>query len=111
MTIDSSRVSELQSLLSLILPSCIVVPIRKLVNIQTLTSALNTKPIQMAFIPANVMMDVDNNFIRGRSNSPSKVSSRNTLVLLTVSSISYHERMEIKNDPPDEDIVDPIDSS
>ena len=88
-----------------------VAPIRELVNIQTPTSASNTKPTQMAFIPANVAMDVNNDFIRGRSNSPSKASSRSTSVLSAASSIPYHERMEIKNDLPDEDIVDPIDSS
>ena len=45
-----------------------VVLIRELVNIQTPTSALNIKPIQLAFIPANMAIDVNNNFIRGRSN-------------------------------------------
>jgi len=75
-TIDTNRlgienilydyyIAVIKTLLSLIPPSCIVVPIRELVNIQTLTSASNTKPTQMAFIPANVAMDVNNDFIRG----------------------------------------------
>jgi len=82
-----------------------VMLIRELVNIQTPTSALNTKPIQIAFILANVGMDVDNNFIRERSNSFSKVSSRSASVLSAASSIPYYERMEIKNDLSNEDIV------
>ena len=54
---------------------------------------------------------IDNNFIRERSNSPSKASLRSISVLLAISSIPYYERMEIKNDLPNEDIVDPIHSS
>ena len=65
----------------------------------------------MTFIPANVAIDIYNDFIRGRSNFPSKVSLRSALILSAASSISYHERMEIKNNLPNEDIVDPIDSS
>jgi len=79
------------------------------VNIQISTSALNTKPIQIALTPAN--MNVNINFIRERTNSPSNVSSRGTSVLLKAFSISYYERMEIKNNLPNEDIVNPIDSS
>jgi len=41
----------------------------------------------------------------------SKVSLRSTLVFSAVSSIPYYERMEIKNDLPNKDIVDSIDSS
>jgi len=36
---------------------------------------------------------------------------RSASVLSAVSSIPYHERIEIKNNLPNEDIVDPIDSS
>ena len=61
-----------KTLLSFIPLSCMVVPIRELVNIQTSTSASNTKPTQIAFIPANVVMDIDNDFIRERFNFSSK---------------------------------------
>ena len=88
-----------------------VVSIRELVNIQTPTSVFSMKPIQMVFIPANIVMDIDNNFISERSNFSSKVSSRNTLVLSVTSSIPYYKRMEIKNDLPNKDIVNLIDNS
>ena len=39
------------------------------------------------------------------------MSLRSTLVFSAVSSIPYYERMEIKNDLPNKDIVDSIDSS
>ena len=50
-----------------------VAPIRELVNIQISTSALNSKPFQMARILANVAMDINNNFMRKRMNSPNNV--------------------------------------
>jgi len=57
-------------------------------------------------------MDIDGiDSFRGRNNSASNASSRSSLVLSKASSIPYFERMEIKNNLPDKDIVEPIDSS
>ena len=49
-------------------------------------------PFNMASLLANMAIDVDNNFFRGRSNSSSKVSSRSVLVTSIASSVSYHQR-------------------
>ena len=66
----------------------------------------------MTHTPASMAMDIDDiNFFRGRNNSLSNMSSRSSLVLSKASSISYFERMEIKNNLPNEDIVEPINSS
>jgi len=88
-----------------------VVSIRELVNIQISTSALNSKSFQMARIPADTAMDINNDFIRGRMNSPSNTSSRSALITSNAFFILYHERMETNNDCPDEKIRNPIDSS
>ena len=64
----------------------------------------------MARIQANMAMDINNDFIRGRINSPSKVSSRSILVTSNASSILYYERIKTNNDLPDEEIRNPIDS-
>ena len=65
----------------------------------------------MAKIPADVMIDIDDDNIRGRSFLPSKVSSRSTLVTSNASSIPYYEKMEINNDLLDKEVRDPVDSS
>jgi len=88
-----------------------VVPIRELVNIQTSTSAFNSKPSQMVKIPANVAMNINSDSIRERLNSLSKTSSKSASVTLNVSSIPYYERIEINNDFPDEKVGNPVDSS
>jgi len=56
-------------------------------------------------------MDVDNNFIRKRMNSSSKVSSKSTLVTSNASSIPYYERMETNNNLPNEEVRNLIDNS
>ena len=104
----SSHLSRL--LLSLVPPSCMVATIREPANIHFSTSALNLKPLLIANLLSEMDMDIDCNIIRGRSTSSSKVSPRNSLVILNASSISYHKRMEINNNLPDEDSRDPIDS-
>jgi len=65
----------------------------------------------MARIPADTAMDINNDFIRGRMNSPSNTSSRSALITSNAFFILYHERMETNNDCPDEKIRNPIDSS
>ena len=87
-----------------------VTSIRELVNIQTFTSALNSKPSQIARTLANVTIDINSDSIRERSNSSNKTSSRNTLVTSNASSVLYHERMEINNKFWDEKVENPANS-
>jgi len=66
----------------------------------------------MTHTPASVAMDIDGfNSFRRRNNSPSNVSLRSSSVLSKASSVPYFKRIEIKNDLPDKDIVEPINSS
>jgi len=66
----------------------------------------------MTHTPASVAMNIDGfNSFRRRNNFPSNVSFRSSSVLSKASSIPYFKRIEIKNDLPDEDIVEPINSS
>ena len=65
----------------------------------------------MARILADIAMDINNDFIRERSNSSSKVNSRSALVTSIASSVTYHQRMETNNGLPDEEVREPIDSS
>ena len=58
-----------------------------------------------------MVIDVDNNFIRKRMNSSSKVSSKSTLVTSNASSIPYYERMETNNNLPNEEVRNLIDNS
>ena len=101
-------------LLSLIPPSCIVAPNRDLGNKHLLTSAFISSSVQMANLPPDVAMDVDNvnNFddVRGRSSSFSKVSSRSASMSSSASSVPYSERMAANNNLLDND-KEPIDSS
>ena len=66
----------------------------------------------MTHTSAGVAMNIDSiDFFRKRNNSLSNVSSRSSSVLLKASFIPYFEKMKIKNSLPDEDIVEPINSS
>ena len=66
----------------------------------------------MTHTPAGMTIDIDGfNSFRRRNNSPSNVSFRSSSVLSKASSVPYFKRIEIKNDLPDEDIVEPINSS
>ena len=103
------------SLLSLIPPSCMVVPNRDLGNKQFSSSAFTYSTAQMAWLPADSVIDVDDidfsaNF-RGRSHSSSRATTRSTLLISSASSILYHEKMEINNDLPDDDFKKSVDSS
>jgi len=88
-----------------------VVPIRELANIHFSSLAFSSKPFQMANLPSYMDMDVNCNCIRGRSASSSKINLREASILSNASSTPYHERMEMNNNLPDEDIWDSIDSS
>jgi len=87
-----------------------VVSIRELVNIQISTSAFNLKSFQIARIPADTTIDINNDFIRGRMNSPSNASLRSALVTSNAFSVPYHKRIETNNDLPDKKVRNPIDS-
>jgi len=65
----------------------------------------------MAKIPDNVAMDVDSDTIRRRLSFFSKASFKNTSVTPNISLILYHERIEINNDFPDEEVENPVYSS
>ena len=66
----------------------------------------------MTHTPASVTINIDDiNSFRERSNSPSKASFRSSSVLSKASSISYFERMEIKNNLSEKNLVKPINSS
>ena len=92
------------TLLSLLPPSCMVVPSSELVSIYTSTSTFNLKLSQIDRIPANVAIDVNSDIIRRRINS------RSTSIVSKASSIPYHKRMEINNDLPDKEFIDSINS-
>ena len=64
----------------------------------------------MARILANVIIDINSNFIKRRSNFSSKVSSRSTSVTSNTSFISYYEKIEINNNLSDKKVVDPLNS-
>jgi len=56
-------------------------------------------------------IDIDRNCIRRKSASSSKINLRDASILSNALSTLYHERMEMNNNLPDEDIWNPIDSS
>ena len=103
------------SLLSLIPPSCMVVPNRDLGNIHFLSQAFTTSTTQMHPLSSAMEIDIDNvnNYddVRRKSHSLSNVSSRSVSIILKASSRPYHEKMVINNDFPNEEFVKPIDSS
>ena len=95
-----------------------VAPNRDLGNKQQFSSssAFITSTTQMAWFPAlDLAIDVDgvnnSNNVRGRSPFSSKVTSRSPSVSLSISSISYHERIVINNDLPDKELNKSINSS
>ena len=95
------------SLLSLLPPSCMVVPIRKVANIHISNSSASYQHFSMTHLPSD--MDIDN--IRGRSSLPFKPGLRDLSIFLTVSLKAYHKYMECNNNLPDDNIQEPINSS
>ena len=84
-------------LLSLVLLSCIVVPIRDLVNILFSSSTTAFQYSHMDILPFLMNIDIDNNIIRGRPNSSSKNSLRESSILSNTSSIAYYKYIEALN--------------
>jgi len=102
---------KLTLFLSLLPPSCIVVPIRELANKHLFTSAISITPLSMTQIPSNMKMDIDYDSIKKRS----ALLSKNSLRIFSISSstlfVLYYQYMEINNDLPDIESQEPIDSS
>ena len=69
-------------LLSLLLPSCIVVPIRELANTQFFTTTSVLKLSNIAHLLSIIDMDINSNIIRGRSTSFSRNKLRESSILL-----------------------------
>ena len=96
-----------------------VVSNRNLKNIHLSTSVFSSTALQIDCLLADLVIDIDdyrniNNYdnIRWRTSlTSSKVSSRNTSVVSKISSITYHERMEIQNELLDKDFIELIDNS
>ena len=101
----------IQLLLSLLPPSCMVVPIREVVNKQfSLSSAITLNSI-ISQEPSYIDIDINNSIIRGRSTLFSKDGLRSSLISSSTSSISYHQHIEINNNLPDIESQELIDSS
>ena len=104
--------SIMLSLLSLLPPSCMVVPIRELVNKQFSHSSANTFHFTIAQFFSSIEMDINSNIIlRRRSNLSSKANSRSSLIFSNTSFIPYHEYMELENNKSEDNIREPINSS
>ena len=80
-------------LLSLLLPSCIVVSNRKLVNTQFSFDISSTSNPQAHLDTLNMENDINMDPPRGRS----QINSRDLSIISTTSSKSYHKCMEIQN--------------
>ena len=103
----------------IILPSCIVAPIRDQGNITFSTSAITTSNAIMN-LPGPVEMDIDdfnvsniNNYndMRGYTIPSNKTASRTVFISLSEASVNYATRMEyLNNVPDDEKTREPIDS-
>jgi len=68
-----------------------VVPIRELSNIHFSISATIPQLFTMARISSNIDMNINNNIIKERSNSSSKVSSRESFVMIDTSRMQHGE--------------------
>ena len=100
------------SLLSLLPPSCIIVPVREVVDKHCSFSSTFSTNSTMTSYPSNVKMcDIDNSKFREYSAIFSKYSLREFLILLNTSSIPYYRKIEINNELPKEDSTNPVNSS
>ena len=98
-------------LLFLLPLSCMVAPIRELVNKSFSTSAFNLQPQQIAQLSFNIDIDINLNITRGRSAPSSKLSSRKSLTYSNASSAPYYKRIEAQNNFLNEDIWKPVNNS
>ena len=98
-------------LLSLVPPSCMVAPIRDLVNTLFSTMPSTLQASQLSQLPFIMNMNVDTNIVRGRFASFSKNSSRELSITFQASSMAYHERMGVMNNLLSKNGWNPINSS
>ena len=84
-------------LLSFLLPSCMVVPNRKLVNTQFSFDISSTSNPQAHLDTLNMENDINMDPPRERSQINSKNNSRNLSIVSTISFKSYYKCMEIQN--------------
>ena len=87
----------LSLLLSLVLPSCMVVPIRNLVDILFLISTTAYQQSHIAILPFSMDMNVNYDTIRERPKFSNNNSSRELSILSNASSMAYHKCMEALN--------------
>ena len=100
----------MSTLLSLISPSCIVVPKRELRNIHFSTSAFISTTTYMACIPASDVMNINNySDVRERTHFTSKASFRSALISSSVLSQPYYKKIVLNNDLSNEDFREPVD--
>ena len=104
------RLRVLPLLLSLVLLSWIVVPIRELANKHFLISVLTLKSQNIAKLPSGIDIDIDDT-IRKRSTFLSRMTFRSIFIVSNISSYIYYLKIEYNNDLPNNIAVDSIDSS
>ena len=85
------------SLLSLLLPSCMVAPIKELANtlFSTFIKVLSTN--SMAQITFNIDINIDFDISRRKSVFSSNKSSRESFIHSATSSVPYYKGMEIQS--------------
>jgi len=89
-----------------------VAPIREVVNKHcSFFSAFCTNLAMTSYSSDIEMCGIDNSKLREHSAIFSKCSSREFSILSNTSSISYHRKIEINNELPEEDSTNLVDSS
>ena len=104
--------SKWSLLLSLLFLSCMIEPVREVVNKHcSLSSAFSTNQTMTSY-PFNVETgSINNSKLRECSVISSKYSLRESSILSNASSIPYYRRMEINNNFLEENYTNPVDSS
>ena len=103
--IKKIKLSNLQPLLSLVLPSCMVVPIRDIGNkfLSTSTTTNSHSNMALQLLPPNMGMDIDNfissnvdnyNDMRDHTMTSNKTSSRTISMSLSKVLVDYATKMK-----------------
>ena len=89
-----------------------VVPVREVVNKHcSFFLAFSTNPTITSYLSNIEMCGINDSKLREHSAISNKCSSREFSIFLSISSISYHRKMEINNEHPKEDSTNSVDSS